>query len=539
MLNLKKAFAFLALIVFAFTFTGCSAELKNSGSSTSISIFGAKETLKIASGSENQELEGILKDFTQKNNINIEITYKGSLDIMSELQNESTDYDAVWPANSLWINMGDSKLHRVKDVKSTSLTPVVFGIKKSIAEKLGFVGKQVSVKDILTAIQNKQLTFCMTSATQSNSGASAYIGFLYALLGNPGIITAQDLDNQELKDQLRSILSGVNRSSGSSDWLKSLFLSSDYDAMVNYESLIISTNEQLVSQGKEPLYIVYPYDGLTIADSPLGYVNKNNSSKEDAFKKLQDYLLSPEIQDKIQHSGRRTGFSGINDNNKDVFKAEWGVDTKKILSPIKMPAPEVITKALNMYQTELKKPSINIYCLDYSGSMSGDGVSQLTSAMQQILIQENASQYLLQATKDEINIVIPFNDSIINTFNTTGNAPSDLSKLFNQMSGERPGGSTDIYSPAIKGLELLKNYDLTKYQPAIILMTDGQSNKGKGFNDFKNEYEKAKLDVPVFSIMFGDASSDQLNQIADLTHARVFDGRKNLIAAFKSVRGYN
>ena len=33
----------------------------------------------------------------------------------------------------------------------------------------------------------------MTSATQSNSGCSAYIGFLYALLGGPEVITSEEL----------------------------------------------------------------------------------------------------------------------------------------------------------------------------------------------------------------------------------------------------------------------------------------------------------------------------------------------------------
>jgi Ca-activated chloride channel family protein len=39
--------------------------------------------------------------------------------------------------------------------------------------------------------------------------------------------------------------------------------------------------------------------------------------------------------------------------------------------------------------------------------------------------------------------------------------------------------------------------------------------------------------------MFGSASNQQLGNIAELTMARVFDGRKDMIAAFKQVRGYN
>ena len=142
----------------------------------------------------------------------------------------------------------------IKHSQSVSITPVVFGIRRSLAEELGFTGRDVSVQDILNAITDKKMTFCMTSATQSNSGASAYIGFLYALLGKQEGLTAEDLRNETLRENIRALLGGVDRSSGSSDWLKDLFLSGDYDAMVNYECLIIDANEQLEAEGKEPLF---------------------------------------------------------------------------------------------------------------------------------------------------------------------------------------------------------------------------------------------------------------------------------------------
>ena len=86
----------------------------------------------------------------------------------------------------------------IKHSQSVSITPVVFGIRRSLAEELGFTGRDVSVQDILNAITDKKMTFCMTSATQSNSGASAYIGFLYALLGKQEGLTAEDLRNETL-----------------------------------------------------------------------------------------------------------------------------------------------------------------------------------------------------------------------------------------------------------------------------------------------------------------------------------------------------
>ena len=75
---------------------------------------------------------------------------------------------------------------------------------------------------------------------------------------------------------------------------------------------------------------------------------------------------------------------------------------------MKMPAQEVLFQALDLYQTEFKKPSLNVYCLDYSGSMAGEGNQQLEAAMEQLLIQSNAAESLLQASENEVNILIPF-----------------------------------------------------------------------------------------------------------------------------------
>ena len=203
--------------------------------------YGGRVTLRILSGSENRELEAILDDFAREKKINIEMEYRGSLDIMRALQNGAPGYDAVWPASSLWLTAGDTG-YKVKHAASVSVTPVVFGIRQSLAEELGFVDREISVADLLEAIHSGRLRFCMTSATQSNSGCSAYIGFLYALLGRPEVITSEELADPALGEEITALLAGVDRSSGSSDWLKDLFLTGGYDAMVNYECLIISAN---------------------------------------------------------------------------------------------------------------------------------------------------------------------------------------------------------------------------------------------------------------------------------------------------------
>lgn len=494
------------------------------------------ELLRIVSGSENKELEPLIKAYTDNNKVTIEMTYMGSVDIMRQLKSNTSEYDAVWPASSIWISMGD-KDFRVKHTESTSLSPVVFGIKKSLAESMGFVGKRVSINDIMAKIKSGELKFCMTSATQSNSGASAYLGFLSGLSGNPEVLTMDDLQNSKLREDITGLLQGVDRSSGSSEWLKTLFLQGDYDAMVNYESLIITSNQELVARGDEPLYVVYPYDGLSISDSPLGYIDCGNQKKEEAFLNFQNYLLSEKVQSDLQKLGRRTGFEGVFDENKGVFKGEWGIDTERILSPIKLPTAEVIMEALNLYQGEFRKPSLSIYCLDFSGSMYGKGERGVKEAMDLILDQTKASELLLQANPREINQVIFFNSGIIDTAIIDPSTDEALNELNAKIQAQSAGGGTDIYKAMIRGLETLKSYDLDQYNPAIILLTDGVS--AGYFEDFITAYEELGQDIPVFSIMFGDADPTQLKEIADYTRARVFDGREDLASAFRSVKGYN
>ena len=205
-----------------------------------------------------------------------------------------------------------------------------------------------------------------------------------------------------------------------------MFLAGDYDAMVNYECLIIDADRKLTESGKEPLYAVYPYDGLSIVDSPLGYLDHGDSGKEQAFLKVQDYLLSDEAQIAIEATGRRISLNSVSEQNKPVFNAEWGIDTDRILSPITMPSADVLMNALNLWQSSFRKPSLTVYCLDYSGSMSGEGNAQLVNAMSQVLLQENAERNLLQAGTGDINVVVTFDSHVLNVYSCENSEPDEL-----------------------------------------------------------------------------------------------------------------
>ena len=227
------------------------------------------------------------------------------------------------------------------------------------------------------------------------------------------------MNDENLKSELISLFSGLDRSSGSEAFLEEMFLKGSYDAVVTYEFSIININKQLVAKGEEPLYVLYPIDGVSISDSPLAYIDNKDEAKKLFFTELQEYILSSEGQAELASRGRRTWYGGINENaDKTVFNPEWGIDTTKYIVPVKYPSTAIIKQALGLYQTELRKPVHIVFGLDYSGSMQGDGIKQLRDAMEYILTESKASNDLLQfSSKDKIT-VIPFNGKIINEWST-------------------------------------------------------------------------------------------------------------------------
>ena len=316
-----------------------------------------------------------------------------------------------------------------------------------------------------------------------------------------------------------------------------MFLNGNYEAVVTYESSIININKQLEEQGKEPLYIIYAKDGVSISDSPFAYIDHKDDTKEEQFSQLQSYVLSSEGQQELVKTGRRVWYGGTNENaDKSVFNPDWGIDTTKYIVPVKYPSTTVIRQALSIYQTELRKPIHIVFCLDYSGSMYGRGITQLKEAMEYILNEEEASKDLLQfAQKDKITI-IPFTHNILETYSTANG--TDTEELIQKISQTDVGGGTDIYLPVIEALKILDKEDLETYNTSIVLMSDGASNYNR-IEQLRQTYRAIGKDIPVFSIMFGSASQEQLQDIADLTNAKVFDGKTNLLEAFKQVRGYN
>ena len=534
MKNKKKSnsilFPILAIIFIIFFWTKIVG-IENS------SIF-TKDKFVILASTSTKMMENDLKKFAKKNNIDLDIVYYGDLEIVDILNTDSKEYDAVWLSNSLWLYMLDNS-YLTTDSKSIVMNPVVMGIEKSKAQELGFVGRDIYNKDILNAIKENKLKYIMASVTKTNTGATTYLNFLNNLAGNPEVLTEDMLDNTTLRSDLKNFFSGVERVSGDEDYLKEMYLKGNYDAMINYESTLINLNKELEKNGKEPLYLLYPVDGVAINDMPFAYINNDakDETNKNKFLKLQNYLRSDEVLNKMELIGYRSWYGGIKtDTDKKTFNPSWGIDTSKYLKDMKYPSKKVITKAIGIYIEELRKPTHVVFALDTSGSMYGDGIEELKDAMNYILNYETASSDNLQFSKNDKISVITFNSKVDKVFETK--MGSDTNSVINDINSLEALGGTNIYDSSIKALEILQSESNDDYTKTVILMTDGMSNSGK-FKDLKKYYENNKLNIPIYAITFGDSDERELKEITDLTNAKIFDGKGGLKRAFSEVRSYN
>ena len=168
--------------------------------------------------------------------------------------------------------------------------------------------------------------------------------------------------------------------------------------------------------------------------------------------------------------------------------------------------------------------------------MAGERLEQLKSAMRGLLEPETARRSLLQTGQSDLTVVIPFSGAPLETWEVRGNDPAALAALNAKIQALVAKGGTDVYSPTRAGLQRIRRQPgYEDYFSAVILLTDGKSNTGASLSDVLAE----KLDIPVFAIRFGEASSEQLDELTQATSGRVFEGRGDLNAAFREAKGYN
>lgn len=501
--------------------TACTAHNGGSGGAPAPGVPGPAEpgTLRVLASSELSDMAPVLAQVEKDTGIKVRPTYIGTLDAVDMLAKGTTDgrYDALWLSSNDSLRLRPEAARKVVSETPVMSSPVAIGVRTAKVEALGWKTADVTWSQVEQAVQDGRLTYGMTDPARSNSGFATLVSVASALSGAQSALT--DADVTEATPRLKEFFKGQKLTSGSSGWLAAAYQRrGDIDALLNYESVL---------KGVPGLTVIRPRDGVITADYPLTSLRSTTTRTREDVRRLTEDLRTEKIQRLItERTHRRPVVASV--------PPAGGLDTTRRRE---LPFPgtrSVADGLLDSYENELRRPSRTVYVLDTSGSMEGDRLARLKSALTDLTGDFRE--------REEVTLM-PFG-SRVKDVRTHVVEPSDpgsgLAAIREDTAALSADGDTAIYTSLEKAYGHL-GADRDTFT-SIVLMTDGENTAGAEAKDFDTFYAglgKDRRQIPVFPILFGDSDRAELAHIADLTGGRLFDARQgSLDGAFEEIRGY-
>jgi Ca-activated chloride channel family protein len=492
------------------------------------------ENLTLLAGSELEDLKPFLPTIEQAAKVKLTVRYGGTLGIAEQID-QGEPADLAWLSQSKYISLLDKAGKRIVAQEKIMLSPVVLGVKESLARRFGWIDHpEVTWRDIADQSASGELRYAMTDPASSNTGFSALLGVAAAFSGSADALSPESVDHSALT----RFFQGQRLTAGSSGWLVDAYLQSELqlDGLINYESVLMQLNAS--QRLREKLVLIYPKEGIITADYPLMLLNP---AQRPAYERLVTYLKSPEFQQWVMQNTQR---------RPAIPQVHLGVEfPKNVLVELPFPSTrDTVDRILMAYLDRYRRPSHVFFVLDLSGSMSGLRLTMLQEALNNLtgLDASLTGRFARFRSREEITM-IPFDGRVREdrTF-TIGNPDPhspEMVQIREFINGLEANGATALYDAVSAAYR--KAADSISRDPerfySVVLMSDGERNGGISGDEFAAFYNTLPANVQsvkTFTILFGDASPKEMEGLSQLTQGRVFDGRKSLTQAFKTIRGY-
>ncbi|HET7863771.1 MAG TPA: VWA domain-containing protein [Burkholderiaceae bacterium] len=501
-----------------------------------------------------QPLEDMVRKAT---GVPLRLQFGGTMESTEAVLTGTARSDAAWFANAKYLLSDAQGQSRVKLQDKIMLSPIAVGVSESVARNLGWADPAVASKltwaDIAAAARAGKITYALSNPATSNQGFMALMGVVAAASHKAEALSAADVDRGAIADFLK----GYKLPGDNSTYLSEQFIlqqGSRVNTFINYESWLLSLNAS--GKLREKLVLVYPHEGVSTADYPFMLLDE---SRRDDYLKVAEYLKSEPAQLWLaRQTLRRPIHPQAAAQVADLLPKE-GLQVELPFSPDRALADGLIAAYLNEFRT----PIASTFVLDTSGSMQGGGRrQQLIQAIHYIAgADASLTGRIARLTDRERLWLLPFSDSPqgltrfelpASTAVARGVAALADSEAKQQVLGRvrefadglTMTGGTALYDAVFQALQqmLQEKKRSPNYQYSVVAFTDGESNKGRSLQQFKQDYAALPEDVrgiPVFMVVFGEANEAALQELVKTTGGKVFDARRlPLYSVFKDIRAY-
>lgn len=494
------------------------------------------QTIRVLAGSEVKDMVPLLEQAAADIGVKVAFQYVGTLEGTELVASGGAagKYDATWFPNNRYLSLLPGASSAITASVKIMSSPVVLGLRQSVAHRLGWDAAAPTWADLATAASDGEFTYGMTNPAASNSGFSALVAVATALSGTGSALT--DADITAVTPGMTSFFSGQKLTAGSSGFLADKFVANPnaVDGIINYESVLMG-----LDTGGEPPTIITPTDGVVTSDYPLTLLSSADASKKPLFDSLTAWLTTPDVQKQIvEQTNRRPGVPGIDTGS--TFPDSILFET---------PFPNTLDVANTLISTYLesaRSPAQTLFVLDTSGSMEGERLAALQQALKNLAgaDESTAGGFAAFRSRERVTL-IPFSDApqspiVIDV--PENDKTGALSQIRDEADNLVADGGTAIYDSLEEAYRLAVKQQRERPDTfvSIVLMTDGENTDGDVYSDFEQFYNQLGTDnIATFVVLFGNANVDELTSVATLTGGKVFDALNgDLAGAFQEIRGY-
>ncbi|GAA2839706.1 vWA domain-containing protein [Crossiella cryophila] len=479
-------------------------------------------TLSVLASSELADLAPVLAELKKDTGIDLAMDYRGTVEASNSLTPGQYKHDLAWLSSDRFFQLRTRKTgtHGPAPLATrTMLSPLVVGLPASKARKLrdSVPGGQPTWADLAARAAAGEFRFGMADPHITGSGLAALIGVATAAAGTGVSLRPEDV----ACDKLRGFFTGRAFTAQSTPALTEEYVKrqGEVDAIVSYESVLLSL--QTTGKLKEPLELIYPRDGIVLADYPLLLLDND---KRAAYDRLTEWLRSERVQRLImERTARRPIDPAL--SRTEQLRPEIG---NSLYFPDRQ---EVVDTLLAAYDRATSGAGRQVvFVLDFSASMAGSRIEALRAAFKELSGAGGFDRF----HRGETITVLRFAGQVLEEKTVTVSGPGDLDTVNRLLATEELGKGTAIWSA------LDHAYRTVKGEASIVLMTDGENNAGISLADFLRNREHAPegKSVRTYAIRFGTADPVELTRAAQATGGRMVDAAQtSLLAAVKEIRG--
>jgi len=430
-------------------------------------------------------------------------------------------YGAISPDSSLWISQLDRAWQDenpdasplVSSIERFALSPVVIAMLEERAEEVGYPDTDIGWRDLQTIAQEDSSFRWSHPSISSATGLLSLTAEFYSAVDSSDNLTTADVQDEENIAYVQAIEATVNRYGAETEdrvIVRNLAAGGrQLDAFVTQEQKVIFFNENSPSTR---LVAVYPEEGTFWMDHPLALLGGDwvTDEQQRVFRDFANFVAEEEQQDIVLQRGYRPAEIAVGIDSADSpISADNNVNPDEPTTLLQVPSPGTL-EAIREAWLLTKRPADIVLVVDVSGSMEGEKISGVKSALFSFIdqVESNRDRVAMVAFSDFSELLQPL-------------APVEDSNMSESVRGLAAGGGTQLYDAVVFALDHLAEESEGNRAQVIVAMTDGQSEGD--ISTVEARLEESESSAIIYTVAYGsDADIDALQRIAQLGEGQVF-----------------